>query len=144
MTIGGALRWRDAAAPVFEERVKLARAGRMEEIATTVAGTGLSEARRASDPVLLGLFRDLIASNDPQAYAECSAATAIGRMVDTDRVACPVLASCGEHDPVAPPAFAEAIAAAVRERAHRGRPRRRTLVPSGGPRARERDPAWIR
>jgi 3-oxoadipate enol-lactonase len=113
MTIGGALRWREAAAPVFEERVKLARAGRMEEIATTVAGTGLSEARRASDPVLLGLFRGLIASNDPQAYAECSAATAIGRMVDTDRVACPVLAACGEHDPVASPAFAEAIAAAV-------------------------------
>jgi pimeloyl-ACP methyl ester carboxylesterase len=113
MTIGGALRWRDGAAPVFEERVKLARAGRMDEIATTVVGTGLSEARRRSDPALEGLFRELIASNDPQAYAECSAATAVGRMVDTDRVGCPVLACCGEHDPVAPPAFAEAIAAAV-------------------------------
>jgi 3-oxoadipate enol-lactonase len=113
MTIGGALRWRPEAGPVFEERVKLARAGRMDEIATTVVGTGLSESRRDSDPVLVGLFRDLIASNDPQAYAECSAATAVGEMVDTGRVACPVLASCGEHDPVAPPAFAEAIAAAV-------------------------------
>src|SRR3954447_16104650 len=113
MTIGGALRWRDEAAPVFEERVRLARAGRMDEIATTAAGTGLSEARRRPDPALEGLFRELIASNDPQAYAECSAATAVGRMVDTDRVGCPVLACCGEHDPVAPPAFAEAIAAAV-------------------------------
>jgi 3-oxoadipate enol-lactonase len=113
MTIGGALRWRPEAAPVFEERVKLARAGRMDEIATTVVGTGLSEARRASDPVLVGLFRDLIASNEPHAYAECSAATAVGEMIDTERIACPVLASCGEHDPVAPPAFAEAIAAAV-------------------------------
>jgi len=113
MTIGGALRWRPESEPVFEERVKLARAGRMDEIATTVVGTGLSEARRASDPVLVGLFRDLIASNEPQAYAECSAATAVGEMVDTERVACPVLASCGEHDPVASPAFAEAIASAV-------------------------------
>ena len=113
MTIGGALRWRDEAAPVFEERVKLARAGRMDEIATTVVGTGLSEARRASDLVLVGLFRDLIASNDPQAYAECSAATAVAQMVETDRVACPALACCGEHDPVTPLAFAEAIAAAV-------------------------------
>jgi 3-oxoadipate enol-lactonase len=113
MTIGGALRWRPEAGPVFEERVKLARAGRMDEIATTVVGTGLSEARRASDPVLVGLFRDLIASNEPRAYAECSAATAVGQMVDTERVACPVLATCGEHDPVAPPAFAEAIASAV-------------------------------
>jgi pimeloyl-ACP methyl ester carboxylesterase len=85
----------------------------MDEIATTVAGTGLTEARRASDPVLVGLFRDLITSNDPQAYAECSAATAVGQMVDTDRVACPVLASCGEHDPVASPSFADAIASAV-------------------------------
>jgi 3-oxoadipate enol-lactonase len=113
MTIGGALRWRDEAAPVFEERVRLARGGRMDEIAATVLGTGLSEGRRSSDPVLVGLFRELIASNDPPAYAECSAATAAGRMVDADRVACPVLACCGEHDPVAPPGFAEAIAHAV-------------------------------
>jgi pimeloyl-ACP methyl ester carboxylesterase len=113
MTIGGALRWRDEAGPVFEERVKLARAGRMEEIAATVVGTGLSEAGRRDDPVLAGLFRELIASNDPEAYAECSAATAVGQMIETGRVACPVLACCGEHDPVAPPAFAEAIAAAV-------------------------------
>jgi pimeloyl-ACP methyl ester carboxylesterase len=28
-------------------------------------------------------------------------------------VACPVLACCGEHDPVTPPAFAQAIADAV-------------------------------
>jgi 3-oxoadipate enol-lactonase len=113
VTIGGALRWRDEAAPVFEERVKLARAGRMDEIADTVAQTGLSEARRSEDPVLTGLFRDLIASNDPEAYAECSAATASARMIDTDKVVCPALACCGELDPVTPPAFAEAIADAL-------------------------------
>jgi pimeloyl-ACP methyl ester carboxylesterase len=113
VTIGGALRWRDEAAPVFEERVRLARAGRMDEIAETVLQTGLSEARRRRDPVLAGLFRNLIASNEPAAYAECSAATAVGAMVNPDRVACPALACCGEHDPVTPPAFAEAIAEAM-------------------------------
>jgi len=113
MTIGGALRWRDEAAPVFEERVRLARSGRMDEIADTVVQTGLSESRRRDDPVLTGLFRSVIASNDPAAYAECSAATAVGRMVDPERVACPTLACCGEHDPVTPAAFAEAIAAAI-------------------------------
>ena len=113
VTIGGALQWRDEAGPVFEERVRLARAGRMDEIATTVVGTGLSEERRRSDPVLTGLFRDLIASNDARAYAEWSAATAAGHMVEPERVACPVLACCGEHDPVTPPAFAQAIADAV-------------------------------
>jgi 3-oxoadipate enol-lactonase len=113
VTIGGALRWRDEAAPVFEERVKLARAGRMDEVADTVVQTGLSEARRSQDPVLTGLFRSLIASNEPQAYAECSAATANARMVDADQVTCPALACCGELDPVTPPAFAEAIADAL-------------------------------
>jgi pimeloyl-ACP methyl ester carboxylesterase len=123
MTIGGALQWRDEAAPVFEERVRLARAGRMDEIAATVVGTGLSESRRREDPVLAGLFRDLIASNDPQAYADWSAATAIGRMVDPDRVACPALACCGELDPVTPPSFAQAIADAI--------PNARTAVVDG-------------
>jgi pimeloyl-ACP methyl ester carboxylesterase len=113
VTIGGALQWRDEAAPVFEERVTLARAGRMDEIADTVVQTGLSETRRSEDPVLTGLFRSLIASNEPQAYAECSAATATARMVDTGQVACPALACCGELDPVTPPAFAAAIAEAL-------------------------------
>jgi 3-oxoadipate enol-lactonase len=115
VTIGGALQWRPEAGPVFEERVRLARAGRMDEIAATVVGTGLSEVRRGSDPVLTGLFGDLIASNDPDAYAEWSAATAAARMIEPERVACPVLACCGEHDPVTPPSFARAIADSVQD-----------------------------
>ncbi len=113
VTIGGALRWRDEAAPVFEERVRLARAGRLDQIAATVVGTGLSESRRASDPVLTGLFLDHIASNDPHSYADSSAATAAARMADPERVVCPALACCGEHDPVTPPSFAAAIADAI-------------------------------
>jgi pimeloyl-ACP methyl ester carboxylesterase len=111
--IGGALRWRPEAGPVFEERVRLARAGRMDEIAQAVAQTGLSEQCRQQNPALHGLFCELIASNDPQAYAEWSAATAAGEMVQTESIACPTLALCGELDPVTPPAFAEAIVAAI-------------------------------
>ncbi len=48
--IGGALRWRPEAGPVFEERVRLARAGRMDEIARAVAETGLSERCRQRNP----------------------------------------------------------------------------------------------
>jgi len=113
VTIGGALRWREEAGPVFTERVRLARAGRMDEIAATVVGTGLSERCRRDDPTLTGLFGNLIASNNPHAYAEWSAATAAGHMVAPERVACPVLACCGEHDPVTPPSFAQAVADAV-------------------------------
>ncbi len=111
--IGGALRWRPEAGPVFEERVRLARAGRMGEIARAVAGTGLSELCRQRNPALHGLFCELIASNDPQAYAEWSAATAAGEMLEPERVGCPTLALGGELDPVTPPAFAEAIVAAI-------------------------------
>jgi pimeloyl-ACP methyl ester carboxylesterase len=111
--IGGALRWRPEAGPVFEERVTLARAGRMDEIARAVAQTGLSERCRQRNPALHGLFCELIASNDPQGYADWSAATAAGEMVEPQSVECPTLALSGELDPVTPPAFSEAIAAAI-------------------------------
>lgn len=112
---GGATEWRPEAGPVFEERVRLARAGRMDEIAATVAGTGLSERCRREDPRLLGLMLEAIASNDHRAYAECSAATAPATMADPADLSCPTLAFCGEEDPVTPPAAASAIAAAAPE-----------------------------
>ena len=83
----------------------------MREIADTVAQTGLSDSCRDANPALLGLFCELIASNDPYAYAEWSAATAVAQMSELGRIGCPALAACGELDPVAPPAFAQAIAA---------------------------------
>lgn len=110
---GGALAWRPEAAPVFEERVRLARAGRMDEIAETVAATGLSERCRRDDPRLLGLMRELIASNEAGAYAESAAATAPAAMSRLDDLACPLLAFCGEHDPVTPPKAAGEIASAA-------------------------------
>ncbi len=110
---GGALEWAPEAGPVFEQRADLARAGRMDEIAEAVTATGLTERCRAESPALHGLMLELIASNDPESYAECALATAAGAMRDLDRIACPVLAFAGAADPVTPPSFAEAIAAAA-------------------------------
>lgn len=110
---GGALEWRPEAAPVFEQRVELARAGRMDEIAEAVATTGLSEGSRQEHPGLHGLMLALIASNDPGGYAHSAAATAAARMVEPAAVRCPVLAFAGSEDPVTPPGFARAIADAV-------------------------------
>ena len=110
---GGAIEWRPQADAVFEERVRLARTGRMDEIALTVATTGLSERARAENPVLHGLMLDKVASNDPGGYAASSQATREGSMHDLERISCPALAFCGSEDPVAPPDFAAAIAAAV-------------------------------
>jgi 3-oxoadipate enol-lactonase len=111
--LGGALEWPEEARPVFEQRASLAREGRMDEIAEAVATTGLTERCRAEQPALHGLMLELIASNDPDAYAESALATGAGSMRDPDRVASAVLAFCGAEDPVTPPAFSEAIAAAV-------------------------------
>jgi 3-oxoadipate enol-lactonase len=110
---GGALEWPEPARPVFEQRAEMARAGRMDEIAEAVAATGLSERCRAERPELHGLMLELIASNDPDAYAEWALATAAGSMRELDRLACPVLAFAGAADPVTPTSFAEAIAAAA-------------------------------
>ena len=110
---GGAIGWPEAAFGVFEERARLARAGRMDEIAEAVATTGLSERCRTEDPRLLGLVRELIAGNPGSAYAECALGTARSAMSDLKRVSCPVLAFCGSEDPVTPPEASEAIADAV-------------------------------
>jgi pimeloyl-ACP methyl ester carboxylesterase len=111
--LGGALEWPDGAKPAFEQRAALARDGRMDEIAAAVTATGLTERCRREEPALHGLMLELIASNDPDAYAESALATGAGSMREPDRVGCPVLAFCGAEDPVTPPSFAEAIAAAV-------------------------------
>jgi pimeloyl-ACP methyl ester carboxylesterase len=112
---GGALRWRPEAGEVFEQRARLARSGRMDEIGQTVVTTGLSERARSEDPGLTGLMLGLIALNEPRAYADSTEATAAGSMRDPERVPCPTLALCGAEDPVTPPAFASAIADAVPE-----------------------------
>lgn len=110
---GGALQWRPEAGGVFEQRVELAGAGRMDEIAEAVLVTGLSEAARSGEPVLCGLMLELIASNDPHGYAESARATGAGSMRDPSSVRCPTLAFAGSEDPVTPPQFASAIASAV-------------------------------
>jgi 3-oxoadipate enol-lactonase len=111
--LGGALEWPDEARPAFEQRAAMARAGRLDEIAKAVATTGLTERCRHEEPALHGLMLELIASNDPDGYAESALATGAGSMRDPDRVSCPVLAFSGSEDPVTPPSFADEIAAAV-------------------------------
>jgi len=111
--VGSALEWAPAAGPVFAERERLARQGRMDEIAAAVAQTALSERCRAASPALHSLFAAMVAANDPEAYAESCAATAQATMEAPERVGCPALALCGELDPVTPPEASRAIAAAM-------------------------------
>jgi pimeloyl-ACP methyl ester carboxylesterase len=120
---GGAAAWPEAAGAVFAERARLARAGRMDEVAEAVSAAGLSERCRREDPRLLGLMREAIASADGESYARCAEATAAAAMRDPSALDLPLLAFCGSEDPVTPPAAAEAIAAAA--------PQARTAVVQG-------------
>ena len=110
---GGARAWPAAAGPVFEERARLARGGRMDQVAEAVAATGLSERARREDPRLHGLMRALIAGNDGRAYAESALATAAASMADLEGISCPLLAFCGSEDTVTPVGAAEEIAEAA-------------------------------
>lgn len=110
---GGSIAWPPQAGPVFAERERLAREGRMDVVAEAVAATGLSERCREEDPRLLGMMREMIAANLGGAYADCTAATAGGEMRGLEQIRCPVLAFCGEQDAVTPPPASEAIAEAV-------------------------------
>jgi pimeloyl-ACP methyl ester carboxylesterase len=107
---GGAARWPEAYQPGFEERAQLARAGRMDANAEAVAERGLTERCRSERPEIHGLLISLVASNDPDSYAEWALATGAGSMRDLDRVACRVLAFAGDEDAVTPLALAEEIA----------------------------------
>ncbi|MGH2955838.1 MAG: alpha/beta fold hydrolase [Solirubrobacterales bacterium] len=111
--LGGAVRWAEGFDAVLAERARLARGGRMREIAEAVAGTGLTDRARAEDPALVERFIEMFAANDPDGYAESCLATARGAMLDPERVACPALAFAGALDAVTPPGASKEIAAAM-------------------------------
>jgi 3-oxoadipate enol-lactonase len=111
--LGGRARWPEAAEQGFEERARLAREGRLHEVAEAVAQGGLTERCREERPELCGLMVASIAANDPEGYALSALAAKEGEMRDLDRVEAPLLAFAGSEDVVTPPAEAEAIAAAA-------------------------------
>ncbi len=111
--LGGSLSFDETFQATLRERAELARAGRMREIGEAVAGTGLTQRAHAEQPDLVERVVELIASNDPHAYAASALATAEGAMREPAEVRCPALAFAGAEDPVGPPGAAERIAAAM-------------------------------
>ena len=108
--IGSATAWRPEAQDVFAERVELARAGRMDEIAQAVAATGLSQRCHEERPDIVERMAEMIRSNDSAAYAEACLGTAPAEMHDLEEIGCPAIAIAGSEDPVTPPDAAAKIA----------------------------------
>src|SRR5262249_14243554 len=111
--LGGTLRWPDGFGDAAAERARLARDGRLREVADAVAAGALTQAAHAERPELVERFLELFMTNDPDAYAESALATARGAMLEPERIACPALALAGEEDAVTPPSAAGQIAAAM-------------------------------
>jgi 3-oxoadipate enol-lactonase len=111
--LGGALAWGEGFGSVLSERAKLARAGRMREIAAAVAATGFTERARTEKPKRIERFVELFAANDPDGYAESCLATARASMLKPEGVRSHALAFAGAEDPVTPPDAAKEIAAAM-------------------------------
>jgi len=111
--MGGALGFDEDFKATLRGRAELARERRMREIGEAVATTGLTERGRAARPELFERIAELIASNDPDAYANSALATAEAEMRDPGRIGCAALAFAGAEDLVGPPEAQKAIAAAI-------------------------------
>jgi pimeloyl-ACP methyl ester carboxylesterase len=111
---GGRAQWPEATVETFEQRAKLAREGRLDEVAEAVAANGLSERCRAEQPVLWGLLVASIAANDPNGYAESALGARYGSMRSLGDLVCPLLVFAGTEDLATPPAEGEKLAAAAK------------------------------
>lgn len=98
----------------FAQRAEAVRTGGMSAVADQVLGGALTPASREAKPVLTGLYRELLLSNDPESYAaQCLALTRASAKADQASIRCPALILVGDQDAVTPLANCRAIAAAV-------------------------------
>lgn len=105
--IGNALLW--------QERIELVRTSGVAPLADAAMGRWFTTSFRAAHPDVVARYHQMLASCAAEGYASCCAAirdadlrSAIGM------IAAPTLVIAGTHDPVTPPADAEAIRARIR------------------------------
>jgi 3-oxoadipate enol-lactonase len=98
----------------FLKRAELVQNEGMVAVADTVLAGALSLATREGNPVLAGLYRDMLMANDPRCYAgHCHALRAASARAEQTKIQCPTLILVGEQDTVTPLTNGRAIAAAV-------------------------------
>jgi 3-oxoadipate enol-lactonase len=86
----------------------------MLAVADAVLGGALSPATREANPVLAGLYREMLLANDPAAYAaQCHALINGSARADQPNIKCPTLILLGDQDGVTPLSMARAIAGSI-------------------------------
>lgn len=103
-----------AARAALGERAETARRDGMAGIATAVSNGSVSRPSQARNPVISAFVRESLMRQSPAGYAAHCAALAAWQAIDAGRVGCPVTLVAGQLDPVAPPAMADALQAAIR------------------------------
>jgi 3-oxoadipate enol-lactonase len=94
----------------MEGRARTAEAEGMGPLADMVAATALGAQTHATQPALVGLFRQALLANDPRAYAAaCRAIAAADVTPLLGQIRCPALILLGSEEQVAPLPAARAL-----------------------------------
>jgi 3-oxoadipate enol-lactonase len=104
--IGNALLW--------QERIELVRTSGVASLADAAMGRWFTNSFRAAHPDVVARYHLMLASCPAEGYASCCAAIRDADLrAEIGDVAAPTLVITGTHDPVTPPADAEAIRARI-------------------------------
>lgn len=107
-------RFADDARAGYIERARRVRAQGLEAIADAVHGRWFTEAFAARRPdVVEGIRRDLVATSRDGYAACCEALAALDLTPELSQIRAPTLVITGSSDQATPPAYGEAIAAAI-------------------------------
>ncbi len=98
----------------FTKRAETVAKEGMLPVADTVLAGALTPATREANPVLAGLYRELLLANDPRAYAlQCLALINGSAKADQPLIRCPTLIVLGDQDGVTPLSMAREIHRAI-------------------------------
>jgi pimeloyl-ACP methyl ester carboxylesterase len=98
----------------FRGRARTAETKGMGPLADLVPAAAMGAHIHATNPALVGLFRQALLTNDPPAYAACCRAIAEGDVTPLlGEVRCPTLILLGAQEQVAPLAAAQGLKAGI-------------------------------
>jgi len=98
----------------FTKRAETVVKEGMLAVADTVLAGALTPATREANPVMAGLYREMLLANDPRAYAlQCYALIGGSARADQPAIKCPTLILLGDQDGVAPLSMAREINEAI-------------------------------
>ncbi len=98
----------------FVKRAESVQKEGMLAVADSVLAGALTAATREANPVLAGLYREMLLANDPPSYAaQCHALIDGSARADQAAIRCPTIILLGDQDAVTPLSMSRAIAGAI-------------------------------